>query len=112
MPTIHWEDFERVEMHVGQIIEVEDFPEARKPSYLLRIDFGPIMGVKRSAAAIRARYPKEGLIGRLIIAVTNFPPKQIANHRSEVLVLAAVNPDDTLRLLQPDGEVELGARIR
>jgi tRNA-binding protein len=112
MPTISWQDFDRVGMHVGKVIEVVEFPEARKPSYLLRIDFGPELGVKRSVAAIRDRYQQEELTGRLVVAVTNFPPKQIANHISEVLVLAAVNPDDTLRLLQPDGEVELGARVR
>jgi tRNA-binding protein len=112
MPTIHWQDFERVEMHVGKIIEVEGFPEARKPSYLLRIDFGPDLGVKRSAAAIADHYQRDELAGRLVVAVTNFPPKQIANHRSEVLVLAAVNPDGSLRLLKPDGEVELGAGVR
>lgn len=112
MAVIHWEDFERVQMHVGRVLEVQDFPEARRPSYLLKIDFGPQLGKKRSSVAIRDLYEKQELVGRLVVAVTNFLPKQIANHRSEVLVLAAVNQDSSLRLLQPDMEVELGARIR
>jgi tRNA-binding protein len=77
----------------------------------LTLDFGPEIGKKRSSAAIVKEYEKDSLLGRLLVAVTNFPPKQIANHLSEVLVLAAVNEDGTLRLLRPDGEVELGARI-
>jgi len=112
MGQIEWEDFERVEMRVGRILEVEDFEKARNPSYLLQIDFGPEIGAKRSAAAIRDLYSKAELRDRLVIAVVNFPPKQIANHISEVLVLAGVNSDGSMRLLQPDAEVELGARVR
>ncbi len=111
MPTITWADFEKVDMRVGRVLEARDFPEARKPSYLLTIDFGPELGVKQSSAALRDLYRKEELEGRLVVAVVNFPPKQVANHMSEVLVLAAVNRDGSMRLLQPDGEVELGARI-
>lgn len=109
---ISWDEFDAVEMRVGKIVGVEVFKEARKPSYLLQVDFGEAMGVKQSSAAIRETYSKGELIGRLVVAVTNFPPKQIANHRSEVLILAAVNRDGSLRLLQPDQDVELGARIR
>jgi tRNA-binding protein len=112
MGQIQWADFELVEMRVGRVLEVEDFPEARNPSYLLRIDFGPEVGVKRSAAAIRDLYAKEEISNRLVVAVVNFPPKQIATHISEVLVLAGVNPDGSMRLLQPDAEVQLGARVR
>jgi tRNA-binding protein len=112
MAQIEWEDFERVDMRVGRVLQVEDFDKARNPSYLLQIDFGPEIGIKRSAAAIRELYSKEELAGRLVVAVANFPPKQIANHISEVLVLAGVNPDGSMRLLQPDDEVELGARVR
>ena len=112
MEKIEWEDFERVDMRVGRVLQVEDFEEARNPSYLLRIDFGPEIGAKQSAAAIRDLYSKEELRDRLVVAVVNFPPKQIANHISEVLVLAGVNSDGSMRLLQPDAEVELGARIR
>jgi tRNA-binding protein len=112
MQRITWEEFEKVEMRVGRVIEVQDFPEARNPSYLLTIDFGPRFGAKRSAAAIRDLYAKEELEGRLVVAVVNFPPKQIANHISHALVLAGVNQDGSMRLLRPDAEVELGARVR
>lgn len=112
MTTIGYGDFDRVEMHIGRVTAVNDFPEVRNPSYLLTIDFGPSMGQRQSAAAIAELYEQEELVGRQVVAVTNFPPKQIANHMSEVLVLAAVNRDGSLRLLMPDGEVELGARIR
>jgi tRNA-binding protein len=112
MEHIEWEDFERVDMRVGRVLLVEDFEEARNPSYLLKVDFGPEIGVKQSAAAIRDLYSKEEIRDRLVVAVVNFPPKQIANHISEVLVLAGVNRDGSMRLLQPDAEVELGARVR
>ena len=105
------EKFAQVEMRVGKILKVEDFPEARRPSYKLWIDFGEEIGVKKSSAAIRLFYTKEELRGRQVIAVVNFPPKQIANFLSEVLVLAAVNSDGKTILLGPDEEAELGARI-
>ncbi|MFP3852732.1 MAG: tRNA-binding protein [Anaerolineales bacterium] len=112
MSTISWQDFDKVEMRVGRVQGAIDFPEAHNPSYLLEIDFGPEIGRRKSAAAIAEFYDKGDLEGRLVVAVTNFPPKQIANHMSEVLTLAAVNKDGTLKLLEPAGEVELGARIR
>ncbi len=112
MGQIEWEDFERVDMRVGRVLQIDDFKQARNPSYLLQIDFGPEIGTKQSAAAIRDLYDKEELRDRLVVAVVNFPPKQIANHISEVLVLAGVNPDGSMRLLQPDAAVELGARVR
>jgi len=111
MKPISWEDFEKIDMRVGRVLEVQDYPEARKPSYRLSIDFGKPLGVRRSVAALKAQYRREELQGRLVVAVTNFPPRQVGKHRSEVLVLAAVNPDQSLRLLQPDAQVELGARI-
>lgn len=110
--TIDWQDFDKVEMRVGRVKGVIEFPEAHNPSYVLEIDFGPELGQRKSAAAIAQFYDKSDLIGRLVVAVTNFPPKQIAHHMSEVLTLAAVNEDGTLKLLEPEGEVELGARIR
>jgi len=109
---INWDDFEKIEMRVGRVLAVDDFPQAHNPSYLLTIDFGGDLGVRQSSAAVAGLYAKDELTGRLVVAVTNFPPKQIANHRSEVLVLAAVNEDGSMRLLAPDGEVELGARVR
>jgi tRNA-binding protein len=112
MQQITWEEFEKVEMRVGRVTEVQDFLEAHNPSYLLTIDFGPQLGTKQSSAAIRDLYEKEELEGRLVVAVVNFPPKQIANHISHALVLAGVNQDGSMRLIQPDGEVELGARVR
>ena len=109
MPTITWPDFEKVEMRVGRIVAVDDFPEARKAAYKLTVDFGP-HGVKRSSAQV-TNYRKEELLGRLVVAVTNFPPKRIGPFLSEVLVLGAINADDTVILLKPDDGAELGSRI-
>ena len=108
--NLSWSDFEKVEMRVGTILEANDFPEARNPSYQLVIDFGEELGVKKSSAQITTRYSKEELIGRQIVAVVNFPKKQIANLMSECLVLGAVNGKD-VTLLSPDKKVENGLRI-
>jgi len=108
--TIALADFQRVEMRIGRVIEVQDFPEARNPSYKLRIDFGPV-GTKSSSAAVRRWYRKEDLLGRPVVAVTNFPPRQIGPFMSEVLCLGAVQADGQVVLLRPDVEGELGARI-
>jgi tRNA-binding protein len=108
--TISVDDFLAVEMRVGRVLEVHDFPEARKPAWRLTIDFGPEIGVKRSSAQI-ANYPREELEGRLIVAVVNFPPRQIGPVRSEVLCLGASDADGHVILLAPDAEVPLGARI-
>ena len=105
-----WDEFRKVEVRVGRVLAVEDFPEARNPSYRLTIDFGPL-GVKKSSAAIQPWYTKEELVGRTVLAVVNFPPKLIANFRSEVLVLGAVQKDGRVILLKPDAEGELGARV-
>jgi tRNA-binding protein len=107
---ISYEDFEKVEMRVGRIIKAEPFPEARKPAYRLWIDFGEY-GVKKSSAQITQNYTPENLIGRQVIAVTNFPPKQIANFMSEVLVLGVPCEDGNISLLGPDREVPLGGRV-
>jgi len=103
-------DFQKVEMRVGMIVDVQDFPEARNPSYQLRVNFGPF-GIKRASAADQARYSKAELLGRRVIAVTNFPPRQIGPFMSEVLCLGAVQSDGRVVLLRPDVEGELGARI-
>ena len=105
-----WKDFEKVEMRVGTIIEVNDFPEARKPAYQLTIDFGTKIGIKKSSAQITKRYYKEDLIGKQIIAVVNFPKKQIGKFMSECLVLGSVNNDEVV-LLTSDLKVENGLRI-
>ncbi len=110
MPTIPVEDFQKVEIRVGKIVDAQDFPKARKPSYKLTIDFGPF-GLKKSSAAIRPWYSKDELRGRPIVAVTNFAPRQIGPFASEVLCLGAVQADGRVILLRPDEEGELGARI-
>lgn len=108
--TLTWEEFRKVDVRIGRVLAVDDFPEARNPSYKLTIDFGDL-GIKKSSAAIRPWYRKEELVGRPVVAVVNFPPKQIANVRSEVLVLGAVQSDGRVVLLRPDVEGERGARV-
>lgn len=110
MATISFEEFQKVEMRVGRIVDVQAFPEARELSYKLRIDFGPL-GIKKSSAAVQRWYREEDLLGRVVVAVTNFPPRQIGPFMSEVLCLGAVQPDGRVVLLRPDAEGELGARI-
>lgn len=107
---ISWQDFEKVELRVGTIIEVSDFPKARKPAYKLKIDFGEF-GIKQSSAQITELYSREDLLGKQIIAVTNFPPKQIADFMSECLVTGVVNGSDPVVLIQPDRKVKKGLRI-
>lgn len=110
MNTITWEDFEKVEIRTGTIIKAEPFPKARKPAYQLTIDFGEL-GIKRSSAQITTLYQPEDLIGKQIVAVVNFPPKQIANFMSECLVLGSVAADGTVTLLQTERAVENGQRV-
>jgi tRNA-binding protein len=109
-PEIVYDDFAAVDMRVGRIVEVEDFPEARKPAWKLTIDFGEEIGVKRSSAQI-TNYPREALEGRRVVAVVNFPPRQIGPVRSEVLVLGASDAEGRVILLGPDADVPLGARV-
>jgi tRNA-binding protein len=104
------DDFDRVEMRVGRIVAVEDFPAARNPSYKLTIDLGP-HGVRRSSAAVRPWYSKEQLQGRLVVCVTNLPPRRIATFDSEVLTLGAIDEAKRVSLLEPDAACELGSRI-
>ena len=108
---ITWNDFEKVDMRVGTIVKVEDFPKARNPAYKLTIDFGEL-GIKKSSAQITKLYKKEDLINKQIIAVVNFPPKQIADFVSEVLVLGVVldNKGEVI-LIKPDNKVKNGLRI-
>ncbi len=110
METISWNDFEKVEMRVGTILAVNDFPEARKPAFQLTIDFGVEIGIKKSSAQITKRYSKDDLIGKQIVAVVNFPKKQIGKFMSECLVLGSVNNDEIV-LLTSDLPVENGLRI-
>jgi tRNA-binding protein len=110
MAEITWEQFEAVDMRVGRVVAVEDFPEARVPAWKLEIDFGPEIGHKRSSAQI-SHYERGGLEGRLVVAVVNFPPKQIGPFLSEVLVLGALDDEKGVVLLRPDDDVALGDRI-
>lgn len=108
---LSYAEFQRVDIRVGRIVEVLEFPEARKPAYKLRIDFGSEIGVRKSSAQATKHYTQAQLLNRLVVAVVNFPPKQIGPFRSEVLVLGAVEADGTVQLLRPDGDPPLGSRI-
>ncbi len=107
---ISWDDFEKVEIRSGTILEVTDFPKAKKPAYQLKIDFGTL-GIKQSSAQITQHYSKEVLVGKQVVAVVNFPPKQIANFFSECLVLGVYDTEGEVILLQPERVVENGQRI-
>jgi tRNA-binding protein len=111
METITWNDFEKVRMHVGTIISAQVFEKARNPAYQLEVDFGTEIGMKRSSAQITKLYQPEELIGRQVVAVINFPVKQIANFFSECLVLGVVGDEKEIVLLQPDRPVKNGHRI-
>lgn len=108
---LSWSDFEKVEMRMGTIIEVNDFPEARNPAYQLKIDFGSEIGIKKSSAQITVCYSKEELIGKQIVAVINFPKKQIGNFMSECLVLGSIGQNKEIILLSTDKPVPNGLRI-
>ena len=110
MLMITWNDFEKVEMRVGTVLEADNFPEARNRSYKLKVDFGKF-GIKQTSAQITNLYEKEDLIGKQVIAVTNFPPKQIANFMSECLVLGVVLDNKVVVLLQPERTVPNGYKI-
>ncbi len=108
---ITYQDFEKVDIRVGKIIQVEDFPQARKPAYKLTIDFGPDIGIKRSSAQLTKHYTQEELVGMLVMAVVNFPPKRIGPFLSEVLTLGLPDGRGEVVLLSPTKEVPLGGRM-
>lgn len=109
--TIGYDDFRRVEIHVGRVQRAEPFPEARQPAMKLWIDFGADIGIRKTSAQITRHYTPEDLPGRLVVAVTNFPPKQIGSFMSEVLVLGVPDEDGAVVLLEPDRDVPVGGRM-
>lgn len=111
MPPISWSDFEKVEIRCGTVIEVKDFTKAKKPAYQLWIDFGEETGIKKSSAQITQHYKKEDLLQKQVIAVVNFPPKQIADFFSECLVLGVYDENNHVILLHPERPVKNGQRI-
>lgn len=111
METISWREFTKVELRVGTIVEVADFPEARKPAYKISADFGPEVGVLRSSAQVTDLYSKEDLLGRQLIGVVNFPPKQIGPVRSEFLVTGFYREDGSVVLAVPEQSVPNGAKL-
>ena len=111
METISWIDFEKVELRVGTIVKVEDFPEAKKPAYKLWVDFGDEFGTKQSSAQITAHYTKEELVGKQILGVINFPVKQIGPFQSEFLTCGFYREDGTVILAIPEREVPKGSKL-
>lgn len=109
--TINWDDFVKIDIRTGTIISVNDFPKARKPAYQLTIDFGPEIGIKKSSAQITVHYDKASLLNRQVIAVVNFPPKQIADYISECLVLGVYDANNDVILLKPDTPLANGQKI-
>jgi tRNA-binding protein len=110
-PTIQWSDFEKVELRVGTVIEVQEFPEARKPAWRLKVDFGPEIGIKQSSAQIVQHYSKQDLLGRQVIGVVNFAPKQIGPVRSEVLVTGFHDANGHVVLAMPERAVPNGTKL-
>lgn len=109
--TISFDDFLKVDLRVGRIVDAQPFPEARKPAYKLQVDFGPEIGVLQSSAQITAHYTPASLLGRLVVGVVNFPPRQIGPVRSQCLVTGFHDEGGAVFLCQPDGEVPLGTRL-
>jgi tRNA-binding protein len=111
MDTIEWNDFAKVELRVGRVIEAEVFKEARTPAYILRVDFGAEIGIRKSSAQITEVYRPEELVGRLVVGVVNFPPKQIGPLMSECLITGFHNAEGAIMLCVPDADVPLGAKL-
>lgn len=111
MPSITWDDFTKVQLRVGRVIRAEAFPQARKPAYILHVDFGPELGTRKSSAQITHHYQPQDLVGRLVVAVVNFPKKQIGPIQSECLVTGFHDAQGHVALCVPDKEVPLGTRL-
>lgn len=110
--TIDWDDFERVDLRVGRVVAAEPFPQARKPAYILQVDFGPDVGVLKSSAQITEHYTPESLIDRRVVGVVNVPPKQIGPLRSQCLITGFHDAEGAVRLCVPDGDIAPGTRLR
>ena len=111
MKEISWGEFEQVELRVGRVLEAHPFPEARKPAYILHVDFGEDIGVRKSSAQLTEHYTPESLVGRLVVAVVNFPPKQIGPIRSQCLVTGFHDGSGAVVLCAPDQDVPLGSKL-
>lgn len=111
MVEISWQDFERVDIRVGTVVTAQDFPKARNPAYIVTVDFGDEVGVKKSSAQITDLYSKEELVGKQILGVVNFQPKQVGPIMSECLVLGFYSKDNSVVLAKPDGEIANGSRL-
>lgn len=111
MAEIQWSDFEKVQLRVGRVVSAEAFPQARRPAYILHVDFGPDIGVRKSSAQVTAHYTPAELVGRLVVGVVNFPPKQIGPVRSECLVTGFHDADGGVVLCVPERDVPLGTRL-
>lgn len=112
MDQISYDDFAKIDIRVGRIVQAEEFPQARKPAYKLRIDFGPAIGLKNSSAQIAKYYDPKDLVGKLVLGVVNFPPRQIATFFSDVLTLGVILGEGDICLVHPDRVVPLGSPIR
>lgn len=109
--TISWQDFEKIDLRAGTIVDVQDFPKARKPAYKIWVDLGKEIGVKRSSAQVTTHYSKEQLLGKQVLCVINFPPKQVADFISEILVTGFILPEGDVILAQPERLVPNGTRL-
>lgn len=108
---IDYNDFEKVDIRAGRITQVEDFPEARKPAFKIWVDFGTGIGIRKSSAQVTQNYAREDLIGKMVLAVVNFPPRQIGKYMSEILILGVPDADGNVMLVTPDRDVPLGGKL-
>ena len=108
---ISYDDFEKVDIRVGRVVDVQDFPEARKPAFKLWVDFGPDIGIKKTSAQVTQNYSHDELKGRMVAAVINFPPRQIGKYMSEILVLGFPDANGNVTLIAPDKDIPLGGRL-